>query len=466
MKIREWFLEIRSKRLFLLMVSIISLLTINYNILKSARNTLVVIDMANGASSIPLFELLGTMPGAIIITYLLTGMVNRYSMKKTFWLVLSSFLLFFLLFVSLIYPHSSHWKETLMHYGNPFPGYLLLVRNIPYFCSMLFFAMGELWKIALLSVLFWGLINQYTMVIEARKLYALLMLGGSLGTIISGPIISFCNSDLISNSSWNRSLLLMMTSLTIIGIATGCLYAKLHKLLEQSKETEKVQPEKGGRSFIENIALCLRSPCLTFLAWITAVDYIAFSLGEVVFLDILKEKFPDARQYCDYLGRISSWSGILTLFTLTVAPYLLSRYRWSVTALVTPISLLLTESAFFLVLWIYPSHIEWIVVLGTLFVCIVRTAKSGFHDPAKELAFLALPAEEKMPGKLIIDGICSRIGRGTAALFSISSNQLLGTVWSTASLLGPLAIGLVVSSTLATWKLGKLINNKWVALKS
>ena len=47
--------------LFSLMFSIVCLLNVNYCILRSARNALVVADLGQGASSIPVFELCGTI---------------------------------------------------------------------------------------------------------------------------------------------------------------------------------------------------------------------------------------------------------------------------------------------------------------------------------------------------------------------------------------------------------------------
>lgn len=97
-------LKSHSNILFLLMFGIVCLLSINYGILRSARNALVVADLGKGASSIPIFELCGTMPGSVIMVFLLTRLLSRFSLRKVFMITLAVFCGFFLFFAVGIYP--------------------------------------------------------------------------------------------------------------------------------------------------------------------------------------------------------------------------------------------------------------------------------------------------------------------------------------------------------------------------
>ena len=450
----------RSKVLFFLMLAIVALLNVNYNILRSARNTLVVADLGKGASSIPIFELCGTMPCAFIMVYLLTRLLNRYSIHKVFLITLAFFSGFFVIFATIVYPSLPRWEAEIVQWTwLPWNTFFSVI--LPQALSMLFFIMAELWKIALLTVLFWGLVNQYIPLGDAKKYYGPLMLGGSIGTIVAGPIISLCTSDLVSRSSWSNSLSLMMIVLSLLGLLTAWLYSKLWK--EFAGPKKEVEEVKESLSVWESIRICVKSRYLSLLAWITIVDYIAYALGEVIFLDILKQKFPDPRVYCDYQGRLALWSGILTAFSaLVVTPYLLRKCRWVVASLVTPACLLLTEGAFFIALW-HPStshQLELLVFLGTLFFCLVRAAKYTLFDSSKELSFIPLPSIEKMQGKLIIDGMCSRLGRGSASIVSITLINLCGGVLASASLAGLIVVTISVSCVISTFKLGKLVEKK------
>lgn len=449
-----------SSQLFFLMFGIVCLLNISYTILRSARNALAVADLGGGASSIPWFELCGTMPGAVLMTLLLTYLLNRHSIRRVFFTVLITFVSFFLIFSLGVYPLLPHCKTL---FSNPTIG-----SFVPVFASMVFFVMAELWKIALLTVLFWGLVNQYVPLENAKRFYAPLMLGGSVGTILAGPLISFCTADTISHNSWTESLSLLMWMLAILSIATAWMFHLLWRHFsvsssslreEHSKESEKGEP----LSVWSSILICCKSRYLLLLAWVTIADYIAYALGEIVFLDVLKQKFSDPRDYCDFMGKLSVWNGILTAVSaLVITPYLLKRCRWVVASLVTPICLLVTEGAFFFAIW-HPTlsqQLEVLVVLGAVFFCVVRAAKYTLFDTSKEISFVLLPPLEKMQGKLVVDGMCARLGRGSGSFLTLALIQISGSVLATAPLAGGIALLIAFSCVLATSHLGALVEKK------
>jgi AAA family ATP:ADP antiporter len=447
---------------FFLMFGIVCLLNANYAILRSARNALTVADLGGGAGSIPWYELCGTMPGAVLMTFALTWLLNRYSIHRVFFITLSIFVGFFLFFAIGIYPSLHFWKETILAW------HWLPIREsaayfLPQFVSLLFFVMAELWKIALLTILFWGLVNQYVPLEAAKRNYAPLMLGGSVGTILAAPLISLCTSDLVSGKSWSHSLILMMGSLALLSLMTWWLFSLLWRQLAGLQPAAKEKPKEEPLSVWESIRIVLRSKYLLLLAWITIADYIAYALGEVIFLDILKQKFPDPREYCDFMGKLSFWNGLITAVSaLVITPYLLRRCRWIVASLVTPICLLVTEGAFFFTL-LNPSlstQLELLVLLGTLFFCLVRAAKYTLFDTSKEISFILLPPLEKMQGKLVIDGMCARLGRGSASFLSLVLIQACGGVLATAPIAGFIALAIATSCVFATSKLGLLVEKQ------
>ncbi len=450
------------------MFGIVCLLNVNYAVLRSARNALAVADLGGGAGSIPWFELCGTMPGAVLMTFALTWMINRFSIRRVFFIVMATFVGFFLCFAFAIYPFLPQLKQFLLR-ADWIPAHLTLAQLLPQFISMLFFVMAELWKIALLTVLFWGFINQYIPYESAKKYYAPLMLGGSVGTIAASPLISLCTSDLISGQSWSQSLCWMMILLAILSLLTAWMFSALFRLFS-AFEKQQVQPEETIHklepeplSVWESFRICLKSRYLLLLAWVTIADYIAYALGEVIFLDVLKQKFPDPRVYCDFMGKLSFWNGLLTAFSaLVITPYLLRRCRWIVASLVTPICLLVTEGAFFFTLWhpVYSTDLELLILFGSLLFVLVRTAKYTLFDTSKEISFLLLPPLEKMQGKLIIDGMCARIGRGSASFLSLSLIQICGGVLATVPIAGAIAISIAASCVFATSRLGTLVEER------
>lgn len=435
-----------SVRLFSLMFGIVCLLNISYTILRSARNALVVADLGGGAGSIPWFELCGTMPGAVLMTFCLTFLLNRHSIRRVFFTVMAVFTVFFLVFAIGVYPLLTDPKIGSL---------------IPKVASMAFFVMAELWKIALLTVLFWGLVNQYVPLENAKSYYAPLMLGGSFGTILAGPLISLCTTSF--GHSWKESLELLMYSLAILSLLTAWLFHKLWQYFADQPTLEIKNEKTATLSLWSSIQACMKSRYLLLLAWVTIADYVAYALGEVVFFDILKTKFPDPNDYCAFMGKLSVWSGILTAISaLVITPYLLRRCRWVVASLVTPICLLVTEGAFFFAVWnpALAGKIEILVLLGTIFFCFVRAAKYTLFDTSKEISFVLLPPLEKMQGKLVVDGMCARIGRGSGSFLTLAIIQVSGSVLGAAPLAGGLALLIAVSCVFATSHLGSLVEKK------
>lgn len=460
---KSFFSDRRFFVLFSLMFSIVCLLNINYCLLRSARNALAVADLGGGAQMIPVYDLCGTIPGAVFMVFLLTRLLNRFSIYQVFLITLSVFLGFFLIFSFGVYPSLHLWKEAILGWDWLW-GHEWFSVLLPQGAAMIFFVMAELWKIALLTVLFWGFVNQYMPLVKAKQLYAPLMLGSSVGAILSGPITTLCTSDWLSQGLWSRSLGFIVLSLCVIGLISAWLYRFLWiEFAKSSPQVSEKQEEGSTLSLRECLKACLQSKYLSLLAWMTIADYIAYALGEVVFFDILKQKYPDPRQFCEYNGRLSQWCGILTAASaLLITPILVKKCRWVVASLVTPVCLVITEMAFFFTLW-FPSKelpLDLLVFLGTIFFCCVRAAKYTLFDTSKELSFLLLPPLEKMQGKLIIDGICSRVGRGGASLLSVGLIQLFGGIMASAFIAGTIAITVSISCALSTLKLGLLVEKQ------
>jgi AAA family ATP:ADP antiporter len=452
--------------LFIWMFGIVALLNVNYALLRSARNALAVADLGGGAGSIPWFELCGTMPGAVAMTFALTWLLNRYPIRKVFFLTIGVFVAFFLLFAFAIYPFLPLLRALLLE-ATWLPFHGAWAQLLPQFISMVFFTMAELWKIALFTVLFWGFINQYVPYEQAKKYYAPLMLGTSVGTMFASPLISLCTSDWLSEKLWSRSLCWMMLGLAVVSLAVAWMFDRLCRACSEPVSPAPAQKKsENALSVWESFQIVLRSRYLMLLAWVTIADYIAYSLGEVIFLDILKQRYPDPREYCSFMGQLSLWNGLLTaLSALIITPYVLQRCRWVVASLVTPICLLVTQGAFFFTLWhpVYSGRIDLLVFFGSLLFVLVRTAKYTLFDTSKEISFLLLPPLEKMQGKLIIDGMCARLGRGSGSLASISLIHAFGGVLASAPAAGGIALAIAASCVAATQRLSGLVEERRAA---
>src|SRR3990167_3080108 len=76
----------------------------NYSLLKAVKDALVITAVGSGAEAIPFIKVWAILPMALLITYLFTRLFNRYTQEKVFYIMIGSFLAFFLIFATVLYP--------------------------------------------------------------------------------------------------------------------------------------------------------------------------------------------------------------------------------------------------------------------------------------------------------------------------------------------------------------------------
>ena len=452
--------KIYSLKIFSLMFGIIFLLNLNYTILKNVRKTLAIVDLGGSASVIPFYELFGVLPAALLLTWFLTYILKKNSMRNVFLVTLFIFISFFFLFSCICYPKLSTINNSESSQ------YLLKLA------SMSFYVVGELWKPMLIQILFLGFININLDVDAGKKIYPLLMLGSSLGAIAAGPLTIICNSSKIweaiplSINKWSHSFLIMMSIVFVIGSLTGFLYIWLSRQLKESSYTNN---KNDTFSLKDAFIFFMNTPSLKLMGWLVFADYIAYSLAEVIFLELLKLKYPLPCEYCSYMGYLSFWHSLLTLISaLCIAPFLLKRTRWITSAMILPLSLLIIEVIFFTILCsdkiilnifqiTYNQWLSTLILLGSVLFCSCRAIKYTIFDPAKEIAFIQMPKSSQIKGKLIIDGLCSKFGKGIGSATTMSFSSISGSLIGSAGITSVFSISICFSLVFATRKLGSLI---------
>lgn len=460
------------------MFFIVCLINVNFSILRSARNALVVADTGGSAAFIPYFELFGTFPASIALTWGLSRLMRFFSPRFIFSMTIAFFLCFFLIFAFWVYPYRLEIYQLLEAKLGMFFGLSRFKVVFTHWPDMIFYIMSELWKVAILSVIFWGFINQNLSLEKAKRFYPPLLMGSSVGAILAGPITVFCTSQFswnflaLSTQRWQHSLYLLTFFLILCGVLTLAAFNSLFKSLRAPKpvqaaptcdKTPKKEPfSRKLLSLSSSLSYLRKSPYLTSLLLMVLAEYVAYALGELIFLEVLKEAYPTPAEYCQYMGSLTFWTGILTAFSaLIFTPYILQTCRWSKAALITPALMVLCTFGFFGMIcigkagWIPVStFLPCAVLLGSLHFCIGRSAKYTLFDATKELAFIPLSQEAQMKGKLVVDGIGSRLGRGTSSLLSIILFLLMGGAGESALFAGILAVSFALISIPAARVIG------------
>src|SRR3990167_3324625 len=99
---------------FIPMFLMFFLISFNYNALRACKDSLVVTAPHSGAEAIPFIKIWAILPGALLLTYLFTRLSNRFSREKVFYIMMSVFLGFFMLFTFVLFPAQEFLHPTAL----------------------------------------------------------------------------------------------------------------------------------------------------------------------------------------------------------------------------------------------------------------------------------------------------------------------------------------------------------------
>lgn len=227
------------------MLLLLFLICVSYSILRNLKDAVILTAKHSGAEAIPFIKVWGIFPSAVGATWLYTRLNRYFSKSAVFYITISSFLAYFMVFAFVLYPNSErlhlhalgNWLSTVLPEG--FQGLIALVRNWT-FSS--FYIVSELWATLLLAVIYWGFVNDVTCVSEAKRTYGILnigsniapILGGSLALIFSKPFtLSFLPT---SENPWSQTICQLILLIVALGIACMGLYAWIHRYVLTDKE--------------------------------------------------------------------------------------------------------------------------------------------------------------------------------------------------------------------------------------
>ena len=173
------------------MLVLLFLLCVCYSVLRNLKDTLILTAKHSGAEVIPFIKVWGILPASFLGAWIFTRLRRYFSKEKVFYILISSFIIYFLFFAFVLYPYSEilhlervgDWLSSTLPQG--FQGLIALVRNWT-FTS--FYIISELWSVLVLFLLFWGFANDVSVVGEAKRTYGILNIGSNLAPIIGGSL--------------------------------------------------------------------------------------------------------------------------------------------------------------------------------------------------------------------------------------------------------------------------------------
>jgi len=430
------------------MLLLLFLLCVSYGVLRNLKDTIILTAKHSGAEVIPFIKVWGMLPAVFLATWCYTRL-RRYCKKEhVFYVVVTAFVAYFLLFAFYLYPNSQQlhldrvgdWMSSVLPPG--FKGLIALVRNWT-FTS--FYVISELWAVVVMAILYWGFANDFTQVNEAKRTYGILNIGSNIAPIMGGSLaITF--SDNISlpflsaiTDHWTHTIAQLIILIAFLGIASMALYFWINrKILDPqeisraaSMQTEKQEVESAKRprlSLRESIRYILRSGYLVPLAVIVLGFNISINFTDVLWKEQLKQFFTDPNEMLAHMNKITVWIGILATIGGVFFSLMVTRLGWTFTAIITPVLMTTLAVGFFTFMFCGNSLMAFssalfgltpfamTVYCGSIQNCLSKAGKYSVFDASKELAFLPLDSESKLKGKAAIDGLGSGIGKSGSSL--------------------------------------------------
>lgn len=483
-RFRSWFCPVHKSelKLFLPLLLIFFFICFNYNILRAAKDSLVITAPSSGAEIIPFMKVWVILPMAVVMTLLFTRLANKYTTEKVFYIMMSLFLGFFMFFAFVVYPfrdalHPHQFAdqlESVLPLG--LKGFIALIRNWTYTA---FYVMAELWGTTIMTVLFWGFANEILDVKAAKRFYVLILIGGNLSAVCAGGASTFISS---LSSQWTAETLAdpwqySLMFLSSIVITSGLLVIGLFRWLHQNiiknpayKDHLAIDSSQSPvkMSLRKNFKYLASSKYLLCIATIVLTYNICINLTEVIWKDQLLHLCPDPNDFYGYMGNVTRWVGIIATVIAIITSFTIRRFPWSWNAMVSPTLLLITGVGFFAFLLMKNSSIgvgiaaffgttpfAIGVLFGTMQQAISRASKYTIFDATKELAFIPLSKESKLKGKAAIDGVGSRLGKSGSAIIYQALFIFLGTVSTTLPYVAFIMLLVIVVWMVAVSYLGK-----------
>lgn len=463
------------------MFLIVFLISVNYSILRNLKDTVVV--TASGAEVIPFIKVWVMFPMAILLTILFTKLSNRFSQERVFYIMVGGFLSCFVLFAFVLYPlrevlhpHAlSDRLEAMLPAG--FKGLISMFRN---WTLTGFYVISELWASIILNVIFWGFANEVTRIDEAGRFYSVFGIGANFAAIVAGQAAIFLSGSHFSTvwlfgvrESWEEVQLILVSVITINGLLTMGIFRWMNKRVlndpsfDEFHHNKRIAKAKGKLSFRESFSYLSNSKYLICIAIIVVAYNLVINLVEVIWKDQLRMLYPNPADFNTYMNNLTTLMGIVSTITAILMAKIISRFRWTKTALITPVIMLVTSVGFFSFLF-FRDHLAAIVVtltgttplaiavfFGGAQNCLSKAAKYSVFDATKEMAYIPLSHECKLKGKAAIDGVGSRFGKSGGSLIHQGLLVMFSSLSASAPYVAAILMGVIFFWIGATRSLGR-----------
>lgn len=440
-----------------------------YTMVRDLKDSLVrKLAVCGGSELIPQLKLWFVLPAAVLLVILYTFLLNKFGFKKTFYIMVSSFMAFYAIFVLFLYPNhtSIHANEaTVRAMQASWPKFFYwIIPCLTNWSFTLFYVLSELWGTMAISSLFWQFAYQVTMKNEVKRFFGLYAIVGNIGVVLSGGLLKT-----VSKMGGDAHIYVCVGVCIAFGIATMIMYWYINavvlkdpKLYDPAQVKEKKKKEKVG--IMDGIKILCKSPYLLMICAIVLCYGIGINFFEVIWKKYTDSMAKGATGVSDMMANLSMLTGILTIIASLLGQNILRKTKWRTAALI-PASILALFGGIFFVIVLYGEYVSP-TIFGTSFVVLAvwfglvqdalsKSVKYCLFDATKNMAYLPLDEDTRTKGQAAVEVIGGRAGKAGAS----AVGMFLTSVVSAGSVLTDhlATIAVLFTTTVVVW-IGSVFN--------
>ena len=449
-----------------LMGGLMFLICLNQNLMRGIKDSLISINL--GPEFIGFVKIFCEIPAGLLFVFFYIKMCNRFSARQIFILVVSGFVVYFLFFsifvCETIHDRSPEInKPEIDNYGSV---WILLWNNIG---ITMFYVFAEMWPV-IMTMFFWQLANSSVSLIDAPKIYPILSILGQVSLILSGIVLNHISS--LSSYFGFSGIKILISALIVSSLVLIIVYLKIEPSSARIKpRQENKSSEIDSKSYTDNLValgvfeslkVVVKSKYLLLISLVCLSYHMSVNLIEFVWFSKIKQVYTTQNEFMEFHGKILYCTGIFSVLLGCFGKRIITKFRWLISAILTPVMMLLFGGIFFISLifdeqliylalcthqyvalfidilpytaleslnelkitWeIYHAR-EYLVLFLPLFFgalqnILGRGTKYALFDATREMLYIPLNEEMKSKGKAAVDVIGMKVGRALSAVIQI-----------------------------------------------
>jgi len=366
-------------------------------------------------------KVFAVMPYIILLTILYSKISKTVDRDARFNIVVGYFLAFFALSALFLIPNLNALQLDRLgdFLIDSYPKMKGLWEAIRYWPLALLYVHGEAWGTLVLSVLFWTFVNEITNAQQAKRFYAFLSLGASIGLMVAGTFVK------VFKRNFDLQLIFVAFFTALLLFIYNVFAREIKNNPSLYQVVQKTKAKKTKMSLGQSLKFLVNSSYLAHIAILVLCYNMFISLFESIWKNSIKALLVfsnDPTISADIYGNQNIYSGIVTIVLTLFLSAPIMRKGWRFAASFTPVVALICTIIFFVFLFFQDSlsfitdifemsPIKIAVMVGLFNVVFIKSAKYILFDTTKERAYIPLDEESNVRGKAAVDGVGSRLGK-------------------------------------------------------